>query len=533
MKKEFEKSRIGMKELRKKELEKLIKKGENDKVELKHSLSQLKEIVQTVSSFANSKGGLILVGVSDSKKINGVDIGKQTIEQLTNKIVDNTDYHIYPEIFVEKINNKNVILIKVEEGKQKPYTAFGRVYIRIGKNNKLMSKAEYDKIVLEHKEYLFDSEICVDASLEDIDEEAVKWYLDKKEEARNVKKPEISYNQLLINVGAAKKVNGEIKPTNAGILFFGKNPQRFFVQSKLRLVKFKGKDVTCPALDKLDCSGCIWEMIKDAEEFIRKNIRLLSYRTEASFQREGRFEYPIKALREAIINALIHRDYNELADTRVFIFDDRFEVISPGKFPDGVTPEKPEHKPVNPILCSLIYDVGWIEKYGSGIQMMKKLSRQFGNKEPYYEFSKIQTKIIFESPIKETTMIEIKDVSKELNERQKTALWYLTEHKKIKREEYMKLCKCSEATAKRDIEKLVSKGIIKRVLAGKYTYYILSKYKPYGSSYGSSYGSQSNENTKSKNKEELTKVDASWHKQDKKKAQNEAQNSEKGKENGR
>lgn len=109
--------------------------------------------------------------------------------------------------------------------------------------------------------------------------------------------------------------------------------------------------------------------------------------------------------------------------------------------------------------------------------MMKKLSRQFGNKEPYYDFSKIQTKMVFESPIKETTLIEIEDISEKLNERQKTALWYLTEHKKIKREDYVRLCKCSEATAKRDMEELVSKNIMKRVPAGKYTYYVLLKYK--------------------------------------------------------
>lgn len=455
----------------------LIKKGESRNLEFKESLSVKDEIGESVSAFSNTCKGKILIGVSNLGEIKGIEIGRKTIEELANFIKQNTDNSVYPDIKVEKVGNKTIITIEIKEADEKPVFFRGKAYKRVGNSNHKLSASEIRKLAKESTKSYWDEKICEEASLEDIDEEKVEWYVSKKEEARNVKRPEISYEQLLVNICAAKKINGKIKPTNAGILFFCENPQRFFVQSRLRLVKFKGQDVTCPVIDRIDCSGCIWEMIKDAEEFVRKNIRLLSYRTEASFQREDKFEYPIKALREAIINALIHRDYNEPADTRVFIFDDRFEVINPGKFPEGVNPEKPEHKPVNPVLCSLIYDVGWIEKYGSGIYMMKKLSRQFGNKEPYYDFSKIQTKMVFESPIKETTLIEIEDISEKLNERQKTALWYLTEHKKIKREDYVRLCKCSEATAKRDMEELVSKNIIKRVPAGKYTYYILLKYK--------------------------------------------------------
>ncbi len=132
-------------------------------------------------------------------------------------------------------------------------------------------------------------------------------------------------------------------------------------------------------------------MIDTAEDFIRKNIRLLGTRTEKSFRREDKFEYPLKALREAIVNALIHRNYFETGDVRVFIFDNRIEIINPGSFPEGGSPKNPRHKPVNEILCQLIYDIGLIEKYGSGIQMMKELSRSWGNKEPYYDLHPIET----------------------------------------------------------------------------------------------------------------------------------------------
>jgi len=105
------------------------------------------------------------------------------------------------------------------------------------------------------------------------------------------------------------------------------------------------------------------EGIEQAEDFIRKNIRLFGFRTGFSFGRIDKMEYPMKAIREGVINALIHRNYYEPADTRVMIFDDRIEIVNSGSFPEGVTPEKPRHIPVNPALCQLMYDVGFIEKY--------------------------------------------------------------------------------------------------------------------------------------------------------------------------
>ncbi|MFQ6062597.1 MAG: hypothetical protein ACE5J9_05420 [Methanosarcinales archaeon] len=183
-----------------------------------------------------------------------------------------------------------------------------------------MDREEYERLILEKKKVYFDSLICEEANLEAIDEEKVNWYLRKREEIRKINKPEgMPYERLLISIGAAKEVDGEIKPTNAGILFFGKDLQIFFIQSQLRVVKFKGIKVIHPVIDRLDCFGTLWEMVEQAEEFIRKNIRLLSFRTEKSFRREDKFEYPINALREAIINALIHRNYFEPASNRFYI----------------------------------------------------------------------------------------------------------------------------------------------------------------------------------------------------------------------
>jgi len=202
------------------------------------------------------------------------------------------------------------------------------------KSNQKLRYEEIRNLALKTSKVYWDERVCEDASLEDIDEEKVKFYLEKRQEIRGVKKPEkMDLKTLLLNIKAAKEVNEKIKLTNAGILFFAKNPQRFILQSQLRLARFAGNELTRYFLDRLNCSGAIWEEIEQAEDFIRKNIRLFGFRTGFSFGRIGKLEYPMKAIREGVINALIHRNYHEPADTRVMIFDNRIEIANPGSFP--------------------------------------------------------------------------------------------------------------------------------------------------------------------------------------------------------
>ncbi|MCG2713340.1 MAG: DeoR family transcriptional regulator [Candidatus Omnitrophica bacterium] len=337
-----------------------------------------------------------------------------------------------------------------------------------------IGKDEYERLIVEkHKERLqFDKQICEEADLEDIDGRKVKAYLKLREKNRNVSsKIRMPLHQFLVNVKAV--INK--KPTNAGILFFGKNPLKFISHAQLRLVRIKGIKIYGNTLDRLDCSGTLWEMVDQTEDFIRKTIRLLGFRTEKSFRREDKFDYPIRALREAVINGLIHRDYFNLADVRVFIFDDRIEIVSPGPFPEGVTPEKPKHKPVNKILSDLMYDIGYIEKYGSGIYLENELCLKNGNPKPVYEIDPIQTKVIFKSQVKDVTVVEIEEkILEELNERQKKAIEYIRKNGKITRKEYEKLCKTSERTANRELTELIKKGIIKKTGSGVKFYYKLA-----------------------------------------------------------
>ena len=237
-------------------LKKMILRGESDTLEFKESTGEWKEIIKTISAFANTKGGVIIAGINDEGKVTGVQIGKRTIENLAIKIKENTDPKIFPGISVENINRKDVILIKIKESKSKPMFAFDRVYRRVGKSTARVTSEEIRKMALEGKKTYWDELVCEEASLKDIDSGKVKWYLERREEMRMVKKSKkMKIETLLLNIRAAKEIGKEIKPTNAGVLFFAKNPQRFILQSQLRLARFVGKTLTRDFLDKLDCPG--------------------------------------------------------------------------------------------------------------------------------------------------------------------------------------------------------------------------------------------------------------------------------------
>ena len=171
------------------EITKLLKLKESGTLEFKESLRMKEEIGGAVSAFSNAEGGKIIVGVNDSGRVLGVEIGKGTLENLANTIAQNTDPKIQPRIKVETIDKKKIIIIEVMESLDKLVLAFGRPFKRVGKSSPRMSKDEYERLILEkHKERLqFDKDVCKEANLEDIDNKKVKAYLKLREKNRNIK----------------------------------------------------------------------------------------------------------------------------------------------------------------------------------------------------------------------------------------------------------------------------------------------------------------------------------------------------------
>ncbi len=452
----------------KNEVPEAYEEGEGQYVEFKVDKDS-KKIGETVSAFANTNDGIIIIGVSDrTKDITGIQIGKGTLESIANTIKTNTDPKIFPAwIEPHEFGNKSVIAIKIKENDEKPVFYNSKAFKRVGRTNLRMSVSEMRKLLSESRRIYFDGQICEGATIKEIDEEKVGTYLEKKKEP---KPGHLDLETLLLNTNAAKEQNGVIKPTNAGILIFGKNPQRFLLHSQLRVARFSGETMTSDFIDRLDPKGTLWEMANLTVEFIRKNMRIEEIRTSYSLERVG-FEFPMKVIREGIMNAIIHRDYRETSDTRVLMFPDRIEIINSGTFPTGTTPENPRHIPVNPVICELMYAFGYVEKYGTGILMMKDECKRNGIPDPIYEITETETKLIFNLPKAVISIPALERAGIELKDRQKAALLRIFAEGSITNKKYREEYNVSQKTAFLELSDLVEKGILIRKGEGRATKY--------------------------------------------------------------
>jgi len=287
----------------------LINQGESETLEFKRSFSLRDEIGVAISAFSNAKGGAVLVGVIDGGEFCGVDIGANTIENEAGYIKRHTDPQIYPSIKIHEIENKTIIAIEMDESSAKPVFFKNHAYKRVGKTNQRISSAEIRKLALEEKPRLNWDELgCEEASLECIDEETFRWFLSEgmKQRALNIS-DDSPLDGALTRLKLLK--NGRL--TNAALLLFSKEPM--FLQSVVKCIRFSGNEPVKPYIDFQTLEGNVFELIDKAEEFILRNIRMAAWLVPGAIQRMEKHEYPPDAIREAIVNAVAHRDYGSVS----------------------------------------------------------------------------------------------------------------------------------------------------------------------------------------------------------------------------
>ena len=455
------------------DLKKLTGRGESQSTEFKESLRLKDEIGETVSAFSNSDGGVVLIGVSDGGEPIGVDIGGNTIEELANYIKRNTDPQIFPSVKILDVGGKNVVMIEVRESAEKPVFFKNRAYKRVGKTNQRISSSEMRKLAKESGERVYwDGRVCEDAILEDIEEEKVRWFL---KEARHKRGLDINENSPVEDVLLRLRLLKDGKPTNGAVLLFAKDPQRRFMQSEVKCIRFKGVGVTGEMIDLKTVGGDVFDQLIETEKFIFNNIALSAWIEEGKLQRQERWEYPPKAIREALANAISHREYETTSKVQVRIFDDRMEFWNPGMLPDGWTVEmlKRVHEsiPRNPSVAKQFFWIKYIEEVGTGTNKIIEWCIDWGLPEPEFEFTGTSLVVtLWKSKLNEGYLDTLG-----LNERQRKAISYMKEHKKITSKEYAELFSITDRTARNDLKSLFDKKIlIQRGTSKKLTYYELS-----------------------------------------------------------
>lgn len=374
-----------------------IPKSESETIELKKSLGETKEIIETIVGFANRKGGEIWVGIAPNGIVEGITIGANTIERLSDQIKGNTNPPLYPEIHEHKIEDKVVLRIRVYEGPDKPYLAYGRGYIRAGKTDQVIGRDEFEKILIERirGRTQFDTEVCQRFPLTEISESQVRWYLGRlrhsgRYEYVNEEMPTYeALEKLGVLFDARRDQNGNIvsaNVTNAGVLQFARNPQQYFLQAEMRCARFRG-DKPIDFVDMKVLQGTLTQLAYRAMKFVKNNIRYSSALN--GLTRRERWEYPLRAVQEAVVNALVHRDYYSPANVQLSIFDDRMEIWNPGGLPGALTIEglKRTHQsiPRNQLIANLFFHIKYVERWGTGTITIIEEMKKHGLPEPVFE----------------------------------------------------------------------------------------------------------------------------------------------------
>jgi len=422
--------------------------------------------LREICGMANSQGGVVYIGISDDGEVAGVDIDNEMLREIAEKISKNLGIH--PEIEVEEREGKNIIAIKVKKSNI-PISYKGIYYERVGNTTRKMSPERLKDFLL--KGVNWDSLICENATFSDIDSDTVRYFI-----ARAKKAGRLMYfdeDSKIEDVFEHLKLSINRQLTNGAILLFGKDPQKFFINSVLRVVRLKNS-ITIVGDRLID--GNLFYQAVHGEEAIKQFINVRYEIKE--LQREEIWDYPLEAMRETLINALIHRDYfKSNVQTQIKIFDDYIWFYNPGGLPEGITIEQlygPHPSvPRNPLLVHVFYLAGFIEEVGSGIQRIINAMKRFNLPEPRFKeemggFSVYLRKDIY-------TEEYLKGLG--LNERQIKAVLYVKEEGKITNREYRNLFGISDRTSLSDLNKLCDIGVLMRKgTTGRSTEYILAPY---------------------------------------------------------
>ena len=448
------------------DVRKLTGPGESETVEFKESLRMKDEICETLCAFSNTQGGIILIGVSDSGIIKSVDVGKKTTTDLAEYIKNNTDPNVFPEIKVHETEFGKIILIKVKKSYDKPTFFKNHAYKRVGDTTQRIFSSEIRTLAKESgpREH-WDDQICTKATLEDIDWTFVKDFFIPKYESLTKRKTSGSDKNLLEALQGIKNN----KPTNAGILLFGKNPQNFFMNAYIALARYKGSEVGVERLDYKEFTGNLFNQIDKCNAYILEHTSIMSRLEPGKIRREDISEYGLFSIRELITNAVCHRDY-ENQHTKIIIkmFSDKIEFYNPGGLPEDITPENITEKQFsrNRLLAKVLTKVEYIEELGEGWDKIIKEHKEHP----------LRPRVPLIHSSRSSTLITIFSTSRKFEEQKQKII--LTKRQefvltKIKSDGYIKSIDIQREfgitrdTANRDLNYLIKNKLIKREGSGK------------------------------------------------------------------
>ena len=426
--------------------------AESQTLEFKESWHD--EFLKTVAAFANTVGGRLIVGINDNGKIVGVSKPQKLLEDLPNKIVNMLG--ITAGVSMEQVDDKPIIAIDVSKSIH-PVSYQSRFYIRSGSTTQEMRGFELQNLILKANNLNWD-EVCDDrASFDDIDERVVKLFVNRA----------ITYNRLPSDAELSdtkslfhnlELSDKEGRLTRAAILLFGKQPTRFVGSATFKIGRFRGADYTDLVIQDF-VDGNLFQM-PDRVLDLLKSKYLHSPIAYKGLQRVETLEIPESALREAILNAVIHRDYLNTSSIALRVFDKLLTIWNYGQIEAPLSIEQlsfpHDSYPRNPLIAKMFFRAGYIEAWGRGTLTIINEMLHNGLVEPQFKHVTGGVEVTFPRSVQS----ENSHTDFSPNERQLKALAYIKEHEQITRKQYEELNDCSKRTSIRDLNELLTHEII-------------------------------------------------------------------------
>ncbi len=453
--------------------------GENRKLEFKEKLPSKNQLIKTAIAFANGSGGEIIIGVEDNKKeIVGLpdELLTEYIDQISNAIYDTSSPAIIPEIVVETVDNKSILIIRIFPGNLTPYhikskDSYKGTYIRVGATNKIADKEIIRELERRRINVSFDEDIFYSSNIDNLNFEKLQ------KDFHDFTEKKLGKNDLFL-LKLAKVQRDRPYPTNAGMLIAGR--ERVFDYAVIQCARFKGT-TNDEFIDRKEFSGSLYNQVEYALKFAQTHIKLAG--KIENVQRKDTYEIPLLAIREALINAVVHRDYSiSGSDIKFAIFDDRIEITSPGVLPKTLDiSELAEGRSVirNKIIARFFKEIGFIEQWGTGIPKIYRTCRGHGLAEPEFRESGMFFKVILSKQSSDKVAIGSdkvaigSDKSVLFNRNEKIILNYLQTNTQITNSAARRITSLSSPSVRKIFVKLTKNGIIKAVGNNKNRYYVL------------------------------------------------------------
>ncbi|TDE29314.1 ArsR family transcriptional regulator [Flavobacterium ranwuense] len=438
------------------EIKSIVSSGEGFNAEFKVNLpTNLKSITEEVCAFANASGGVVLIGVDDKNIIKGV-----TLDNSKRSAIQNSIGEISPplqcEFYIVDVEGKNVAVIEVPSGQNKPYVLSGAIYVRQGPNSQKLTTVEEMRNFFQQAEKIyFDEASCKEIDIKkDIPKENIDTFRFEAGLVNNTSDEQVFSNlKLISNEGYLK---------NGAVLFFAKEPERFFEKAVIRCVAFDGLDKRYIIDDKI-MTGTLFQQYQQSMIWLKSKLNVrYDIESEGGKARKELWEIPEIVFKEAIINSLAHRDYYDKGGRiTIELFNNRVEVTNPGGLVSSITKNEFGKKSSsrNPLIFGLFERMRLVEQIGSGISRMRDLMKEEGLTPPEFNTDGMFT-VAFRRPF--DFQMWVNKWVNNLSEKQIIILKAIHENLAIKKSTLQELTDFSASAIDKNLEILKKEGLLER-----------------------------------------------------------------------